>query len=275
MADQRHRGGKQIHPSPICATSMPFEICVHETVVRKLRPGPLRQACNLLTVRKIGPAAGLAVALIAAWRFLWKTNSRRAGATTKGERIEAESGSVVDKRKSSHTHELQKKSISANRISFIGDQSERQAQGHNGMREDQESEGRDGQMSAEIESAVVSSFISTGPARAIEAIGATRDGAKQLEKLGDMRHALTVDLEQSAAESRAAAEGLRQGYSHLYIEAGSSPGSSVASPKDLALSPTSEESSVAALLAKAKATSEKVDRIHERLRRLSKGDGPK
>jgi hypothetical protein len=251
---------------------MPFEICVHETVVRKLRPGPLRQACNLFTVRKVGPAAGLAVALIAAWRFIWKTNSRRAGATAKGEQIEAESGSVVDRRKSSHTYELQKNPTSADRISFTGDQMERQAQGHNGMREDQESGGRDGQMSAEIESAVVSSFISRGPARAI---GATGDGAKQLENLGEMRHALTVNLEQGAAESRAAVEGLKQGYSHLYREEGSSPGSSAASPKDWALSPTSEESSVAALLAKAKATSEKVDRIHERLRRLSKGDGPK
>lgn len=242
--------------------------------MRKLRPGPFRQACNPFTVRKIGPAAGLVVALIAAWRFIRKRNNGRAGETAKREPIKAESGRAVDQRKSSHSiQELQKKSTSANRISFIdGDQIERQAQGHNGMPKDQASEGRDGQMSAKIEDAVVSPFIITGSARGI---GASRDEAKQLESLGGMRHALTMDLEQSAAKSGAAAEGLRQGYSHLCITAGSSPGSSGASPRDLSLSPTSEESSLAALLAKAKATSEKVDRIHERLRRLSRGDGPK
>ncbi|GAQ82165.1 hypothetical protein KFL_001020150 [Klebsormidium nitens] len=100
--------------------------------------------------------------------------------------------------------------------------------------------------------------------------------AEGVHELVETRRALELDLEESAAERRAAEEGLRQGFERqLLVEERGVPYSSAETPPLEATSPRAEDSPVAALLAKAKATSEKVDRIHERLRRLSKGDAPK
>lgn len=246
-------------PAPICATSDNIEVCVQETIVRKYGPGPLEQARKLLDKTDLR-AAGLAVATVAIWKFIQRRRRKRNERKNEGQVVEALEG-----KRSTDWDRFAKSKLPADNVNVAADE---RKWGKDRLQGADEQVWR-GQWSTKPENAGVRVPLDRG-------LSPAGTGSEGFDELEETRRALKLDLEESAAERRAAEEGLRQGFGRqLVLEERGGPGSSAGTPPLEATSPKPEDSPVAALLAKAKATSEKVDRIHERLRRLSKGDAPK